>query len=53
LGLKINFHKSEIYCLGQAKELEESYKELFGRETMSFPFKYLGIRKLKMGNGNL
>jgi hypothetical protein len=42
-GLKINFHKSEIYCFGEAKELEGNYTELFGCETGSFPFKYLGI----------
>jgi hypothetical protein len=52
-GLKINFHKSEIYCFGEAKELEGNYTELFGCETGSFPFKYLGIpihfRKLRNG----
>jgi hypothetical protein len=42
-GLKINFHKSEIYFFGRAKEIEEDYRELFGCETGSFPFKYLGI----------
>jgi hypothetical protein len=53
LGLKINFQKIELYCFGQAKDLEESYKELFGCETGSFPFKYLGIpihyRRLRNG----
>jgi hypothetical protein len=52
-GLKINFHKSEIYCFGQAKDLEENYMDLFGCESGSFPFKYLGIpihyRKLRNG----
>jgi hypothetical protein len=52
-GLKINFHKSEIYCFGRAKEIEGEYKELFGCEAGSFPFKYLGIpihyRKLRNG----
>jgi hypothetical protein len=42
-GLKINFHKSELYYFGQAKYLEDSYKELFGCKSGSFPFKYLGI----------
>jgi hypothetical protein len=42
-GLKIIFHKSEIYCFGRAKEIEGDYRELFGCETGSFPFKYLGI----------
>jgi hypothetical protein len=52
-GLKINFYKSEIYCFGHAKELERSYRELFGCETGSFPFKYPGIpihfRKFRNG----
>jgi len=30
LGLKINFHKSEIYCFGEAKNMENEYMELFG-----------------------
>jgi hypothetical protein len=50
-GLKINFHKSEIFCFGKAKEEEEQYKQLFDCETGSLPFRYLGIpihyRKLK------
>jgi hypothetical protein len=50
-GLKINFHKSEIFCFGQAKEVQVQYGLLFGCEVGSFPFKYLGIsihfRKLK------
>jgi hypothetical protein len=36
-GLKINYHKSEIYCFGQAKEAENEYKNLFGCEAGSFP----------------
>ena len=52
-GLKINYHKSELFCFGKAKEVEEQYKNLFGCESGSFPFKYLGIpihfRKLKNG----
>ena len=42
-GLKINFHKSEIFCFGKAKEEEEQYKHIFGCESGSLPFKYLGI----------
>jgi hypothetical protein len=42
-GLKINFHKSEIFCFGKAKEEDEQYKQLFGYESGSLPFKYLGI----------
>jgi hypothetical protein len=29
-GLKIFFHKSELFCYGDAKECEEQYTELFG-----------------------
>ena len=29
-GLKINFHKSEIFCFGEAKNCESQYMELFG-----------------------
>jgi len=28
--LKINFHKSEIFCFGEAKNYESQYMELFG-----------------------
>ncbi|WVZ61942.1 hypothetical protein U9M48_011747, partial [Paspalum notatum var. saurae] len=33
LVLKINFHKSKIFCFGQAKEVESSYSHLFGCKT--------------------
>ena len=42
-GLKINFHKSEIFCFGNAKEMEQQYKQIFGCESGSLPFKYLGV----------
>jgi hypothetical protein len=42
-GLKINFHKSEIFYFGKAKDMESDYKNLFGCEIGSLPFKYLGI----------
>jgi hypothetical protein len=42
-GLKINFHKSEIFCFGNAKDHELQYEELFGCKTSSYPFRYLGI----------
>ena len=42
-GLKINFHKSEIFCYGQAKEFEEEYIELFGCNAGQYSFRYLGI----------
>ena len=42
-GLKINFHKSEIFCYGAAKESEQEYERLFGCKIGNLPFKYLGI----------
>ena len=50
-GLKINFHKSEIFCFGKAKEVEDQYRQIFGCESGSLPLKYLGVpihyRKLR------
>jgi hypothetical protein len=55
-GLKINFHKSEIYCFGKAKEVEDQYRQIFGCESGSLPFRYLGIpihyRKLRNSEWN-
>jgi len=42
-GLKINFHKSEIFCFGQAREHEAYYSSLFGYKVGIYPFQYLGI----------
>jgi hypothetical protein len=42
-GLKINFHKSEIFCFGKGKEHEVEYSQLFGYEVGKFPFRYLGL----------
>ena len=42
-GLKINFHKSEIFCFGKAKEHEAEYSQLFGYDVGKFPFRYLGL----------
>jgi hypothetical protein len=36
LGLKINFHKSELFCFGEAKEDEALYADLFGCEKGQF-----------------
>ena len=41
--LKINFHKSEIFCYDAAKEMEESYTDLFSCNAGEYPFRYLGI----------
>jgi hypothetical protein len=29
-GLKINSHKSEIFCFSEAKEMQEEYSNIFG-----------------------
>jgi hypothetical protein len=42
-GLKINFHKSELFCFGKAKDYQEDYKDIFGCTIGALPFKYLGI----------
>jgi hypothetical protein len=39
-GLKINFHKSEIFCLSQAKDYELQCKQLFGCKKGTYLFKY-------------
>jgi hypothetical protein len=50
-GLKINFYKSEVFCFGKAKDVQDQYINLFGCAAGVFPFRYLGIpihyRKLK------
>src|SRR6266540_1383109 len=55
-GLKINFHKSEIFCFGKAKDDEQHYKQILGCESGSLPFRYLGIpihyRKLRNSEWN-
>ena len=42
-GLKINFHKSEIFCFGQAKEMEQQYSQLLGCQSGKYSFRYLAI----------
>ena len=42
-GLKINFHKSELFCFERSNDDQEAYKQLFGCELGSLPFTYLGI----------
>ena len=29
-GLKINFHKSELFCYGEAKDCTDQYSQIFG-----------------------
>ena len=53
-GLKINFHKSELFCFGKTKEKANDYVSLFGCKEGTMPFKYLGIpmshRKISRNN---
>jgi hypothetical protein len=42
-GLKINFHKSELFCYGLAKEYEDHYSCIFGCDISLMPFTFLGI----------
>jgi hypothetical protein len=42
-GLKINFHKSELFCFGKEKECQDEYEQIFGCVVGALPFKYLGI----------
>ena len=42
-GLKINFHKSELFCYRAAKDNQNEYAQIFGCNIGSFPFTYLGI----------
>ena len=41
--LKINFHKSELFCYGAANANQLKYTQIFGCNVGSFPFRYLGI----------
>jgi hypothetical protein len=41
--LKINFHKSDLFCFGEALDHVHSYAELFGCNQGQFPIRYLGI----------
>ena len=51
-GLKINFHKSELFCFGEAKEKVDAYVALFGCKEGVIPFRYLVIpmRHRKLSN---
>ena len=42
-GLKINFHKSELFCFGEAQDEANMYADLFGCGLGQFPLSYLDI----------
>jgi hypothetical protein len=41
--LKINFHKSELFCFGKAQDAASQYADLFSCGQGQFPIRYLGI----------
>jgi hypothetical protein len=43
-GLEIIFHKSELFCFGEAQDNVADYAELFGCGQSQFPIRYLGIQ---------
>ena len=47
-GLKINFHKSELFLFGEAADKSEQYKRIFTCSNGSLPMRYLGIPVNKM-----
>lgn len=42
-GLKINLHKSELYCYGKAKECEEDYAIYLRNKTTIFYLKLVSL----------
>jgi hypothetical protein len=42
-GLKINFHKSELFCYREAQDEVNAYADLFGCGQGQFHMRYLGI----------
>lgn len=53
-SIKINFHKSELFFFGEAKECQEQYSQMFGCQIGKYPVECLGIpmhfRKLNNHN---
>jgi hypothetical protein len=52
-GLKINFHKSEIFCLGNVVERKNCYADIFTCPSNSLPMRYLGSRLMIKNSTNL
>jgi hypothetical protein len=42
-GLKINFHKSQVYCFSEANEVKELYANIFICPISNLPVKYLRV----------
>jgi hypothetical protein len=53
-GLKINFLKSEVFCLAAAKQNILGYEEIFTCKSWDLPLKYLGfpIHKKRLLNSH-
>jgi hypothetical protein len=55
-GLKINFHKSELFCFGEAQDEVNASVDLFGCGQGQFSMRYLGFRFIigdsHLSNGN-
>lgn len=55
-GLKINFHKSEVICVGMEEDRIKLFEEIFTCGRGSFPIKYLGLpvdeKRLKNSDWN-
>ena len=41
--MKINFHKSEVYCLGVSQERAKIFEEIFTCQVGELPTKYFGV----------
>jgi hypothetical protein len=56
-GLRINFHKSELFCFGQARDEESQYINLFGCKSGEYPLDILGslytLGSLKIAIGKI
>jgi hypothetical protein len=42
-GLKINFHKRKLFCVGEAQDEVAAYADLFGCGQGQFLMRYLGM----------
>lgn len=42
-GLKINFHKIEVYCLGETVDMEKEYSETFTCSVRKLAMQYSGM----------
>lgn len=51
-GLKINFHKSELFLFGDAINKAENFAQIFTCPIGSLPMKYLGLHIDKKGIRN-